>query len=112
MTDLSKKGKPFHNHGLATTPDGEKGLPMRILAKVGPALQCLFGDGAQQAADASGVIQRQRKFTALALARTFVLGFLHKPDASDEDLARMAVQCGADVSPQAVAQRQTPKLEA
>lgn len=85
---------------------------MGILAKVGRALQRLFGPCAQEAADATGVIQRQRKFTALSLARTFVLGFLHKPNASDEDLARIAVQCGADVSPQAIDQRHTPKLVA
>lgn len=53
---------------------------------------------------------RQRKFTAVSLARTFVLGFLQNPDASDEALAQMAVQCGADVTPQAVEQRHTPKL--
>jgi len=46
----------------------------------------------------------------LSLARTFVLGFLGNPQASDEELARMAVQCGVDVTPQAIEQRQTPKL--
>jgi hypothetical protein len=83
---------------------------MGILATAGAALQRLFGDIAQAAADESGVIERQRKFTALSLARTFVLGFLHKADASDEQLAQIAVQCGAAVTPQAVEQRYTPKL--
>ena len=46
----------------------------------------------------------------MSLARTFVLGFLQKPNASDEQLAQMAVQCGADVTPQAVEQRHTAKL--
>jgi hypothetical protein len=84
---------------------------MSILAKVGVALQHLFGPDAEQAARDSGVIVRQRKFTALSLARTFVLGFLQKPQASDEDLAQMAAQCGAAVTPQAIEQRQTRKLE-
>jgi hypothetical protein len=44
------------------------------------------------------------------LAKTFVLGFLQKPDASDEELAGIAVQCGANVSPQAIDQRHSPKL--
>jgi hypothetical protein len=83
---------------------------MGIIAKVGHALQRLFGECAEAAAQASGVIVRRRKFTALSLARTFVLGFLHKPAASDEDLAQMAVQCGAAVTPQAVEQRHTPRL--
>ena len=83
---------------------------MRILTRVGSALQRLFGRAAQEAADVSGVIQRQRKFTALSLARTFVLGFLRHPEASDEQLAQMAVQCGTGVTPQAVEQRHSPRL--
>ena len=83
---------------------------MRSIAKVGAALQQLFGEIAETAAAESGVIQRTRKFTALSLARTFVLGFLQTPTASDEKLAQMAVQCGASVTPQAIEQRHTPKL--
>ena len=83
---------------------------MRIIAKVGLALQELFGEIADEAAEASGVIVRKRKFTALSLARTFVLGFLRNPEASDEELAQIAVQCGAAVTPQAVEQRHTRRL--
>lgn len=83
---------------------------MKIVAKVGEALQRLFGEIAHQAAADSGVIGRVRKFTAVSLAQTFVLGFLRDPKASDEKLAQMAVQCGADVTPQAIEQRQTAKL--
>jgi hypothetical protein len=56
------------------------------------------------------VIQRKRIFTPVSLARTFVLGFLQTPTASDEKLAQMAVQCGAAVTPQAIEQRHTPRL--
>lgn len=83
---------------------------MEILVKVGVALQGLFGGLAQAAADESGLIVRTRKFTPLSLARTFVLGFLKDPKASDEKLAQMAAQCGAAVTPQAIEQRHTPKL--
>src|SRR5438552_17113122 len=83
---------------------------MEILGKVNVALQYLFGTCAEQAAESSGVIVRKRKFTALSLARTFVLGFLRHPEASDEELAQIAVQCGAAVTPQAIDQRHTPKL--
>jgi hypothetical protein len=83
---------------------------MGILAKVGAALQQCFGALAQRAADVSGVIERQRKFTPLSLARTFILGFLESPKASDEKLAQIAVQCGAEVTPQAIEQRHTPRL--
>ena len=83
---------------------------MEILTKVGNALQRLFGEIAETAAAESGVIQRTRIFTPLSLARTFVLGFLQDPKASDEKLAQIAVQCGAPVTPQAIDQRHTPKL--
>ena len=83
---------------------------MGIVAKAGWVLQHLLGISAQEAAEESGVIQRQRKFTAQSLARTFALGFLRDPKASDEDLAQMAVQCGAAVTPQAIEQRHTSKL--
>ena len=85
---------------------------MEILARVGAALQSLFGPLAEDAARASGVIVRRRKFTGLSLARTFVLGFLQNPRASDEELARLAAQAGTPVSPQAIDQRHTPRLVA
>ena len=83
---------------------------MSILAKVGAALQELFGPCAEKAAADSGVIRRRRTFTGVSLAKTFVLGFLQDPEASAEDLAQMAAQCGAGVTPQAVDQRHSPAL--
>ena len=75
---------------------------MTIVAKVGSALQRVFGDLAEHAAQATRLIVRRRKFSAVSLAQTFVLGFLQKPDATDDDLARLALSCGAEVSPQAI----------
>ncbi len=83
---------------------------MSIIARAGAALQALFGPLAEQAAQDSQVIVRRRKFTPISLAETFVLGFLKKPLASVEELARMAAQTGVDVTPQAVDQRYTPPL--
>ena len=83
---------------------------MGMVARVGAALQELFGPLAAAADADSRVVVRRRKFTAESLARTFVLGFLQKPDASAEELARVAAQCGAAVTPQAIDQRQTPQL--
>jgi DDE family transposase len=83
---------------------------MGIIAKVGMALQQLFGACAEKAARDSGVIERKRKFDEVSLAKTFVLGYLQDPAASAEDLAQMAAQCGADVTPQAVDQRHSPAL--
>jgi len=78
---------------------------MAIVTKVVAAVQGLLGAGAEEVAKDSDVIQRQRKFSASTLARTFVFGFLDNPDASDEDLAQMAARCGVEVTPQAVEQR-------
>jgi hypothetical protein len=83
---------------------------VKIIAKVGAALQQVFGGIAELAGEVSGVIRRRRKFTALSLAKTFVLAFLQNPEASDEELAQMATQCGAAVTPQAIDQRHTPAL--
>jgi hypothetical protein len=97
---------------LVTIRDWKKELPMEILARVGTAVQRLFGDLAEAAAARSGVIQRRRKFTARTLARTFVLGCLRHPDASAEELAQLAAQTGVAVTAQAIDQRHTPKLVA
>lgn len=83
---------------------------MKIITTVSKALQQLFGNLAEEASQVTSVIVRKRKFTGWSLARTFVLGFLHNPEASDEELARMACQCGVPVTPQAIDQRHTPKL--
>lgn len=83
---------------------------MGIITTVAAAIQHLFGKGCEAAAQKSGVITRKRKFTASTLLQTFVLGFLKNPEASDEELAQMAVQCGVEVTPQAIEQRHSPKL--
>lgn len=83
---------------------------MKIIGKVGAALQKLLVNTAIQANKKTGVIQRVRKFDPVSLAKTFILGFLKKPEADDEDLALMAAQCGAEVSPQAIDQRHTLAL--
>src|SRR5438045_1311776 len=83
---------------------------MGILATVASAVQRLFGEIAQEVADECGVIRRQRKFTGPSLARTFVLGFLQHPRASDEQLAQVAGHLGVAVTPQAIDQRHTPQL--
>lgn len=83
---------------------------MKIVAKVGSALQGLFGKCAEVAAKVSGVIVRKRKFDGISLARTFVLGHLQNPKASDEELAQIAAQCGVDVTPQAIEQRHSSAM--
>lgn len=81
-----------------------------MIAKVGCALQQLFGEIAESVAEVAPIILRRRKFTAVTLAQTFVLGFLQNPQASDEQLAQVAAQCGVSVTPQAIEQRHMPQF--
>jgi hypothetical protein len=83
---------------------------MAIVAKVVSLVETLLGPLAEEVAREVPVVKRRRKFSAATLARTFVLGFLAKPRASDEDLARMAARCGIEVTTQAVEQRSTPAM--
>lgn len=72
--------------------------------------QSLFTVTANQLAQESGVIQRQRKFTGAALVQTLVLGWLNQPAATVTQLTQMAALRGVVVTPQALDQRFTPEL--
>jgi Transposase DDE domain len=83
---------------------------MGIIAKVSASLQALVGTMAEEVARDHPVVLRRRKFTTSTLAQTFILGFLARPRASDEELAQMAALRGVAVTAQAVGQRFTPRL--
>lgn len=83
---------------------------MAIVQDVVQAVQALLNDIAEEVAKECDVIKRRRKFTGALLAQTFVLGFLQKPNASDEDLAQMAGILGVQVTAQAVEQRYSSEL--
>lgn len=83
---------------------------MPIVTQIAHTVQSLLGSWAEEVARQVPVVRRRRKFTPATLARTFVLGFLAKPHASDEDLARTAAQCGVAVTTQAVEQRFTDTM--
>lgn len=83
---------------------------MRIIPRVVAAVETLLGQWAEEVNRECRVVRRQRKFSAVTLARTFVLGSLGRPRASDKELAEMAGLCGVDVTPQAIEQRFTPTM--
>lgn len=83
---------------------------MSSVQRIGESLRTLFGDWANQADAEAHVIQRNRKFSVASLAQTFVFGFLAKPNASDEDLAKTAAAIGTSVSTQAIEQRYSQRL--
>jgi hypothetical protein len=83
---------------------------MSMMTSIARSVQALLGPLAEEVAAEVPVVQRKRKFSPATLARTFVLGFLLKPNASDRDLARTAARCGVLVTPQAVEQRYTDAM--
>jgi hypothetical protein len=83
---------------------------MAIVTRIAAAVQSLLGPRAEGVAQQVPVVRRRRKFSPGTLAQAFVLGFLAKPRASDEDLARTAALCGVAVTTQAVGQRFTAAL--
>jgi len=85
---------------------------MGIVSRVEEALKGFFGTAVAEANRQTRVVIRQRKFTPVALAQTFILGLLRDPHASSADLAVAAAEAGADVSAQAVEKRFTPRLAA
>ncbi len=85
---------------------------MPILTRISESLQSLLGPMAEEVARHVPVVKRRRKFSPATLAQTFILGFLNKPHASDEELARVAARWGVVVSPQAVEQRYTDAMAA
>src|SRR3954452_5378146 len=85
---------------------------MSIIAEIASSLQSLLGPWAEEVARQVPVVQRRRKFSPATTAQTFVLGFLAKPHASDEDLARTAALCGVAVTTQAFEQWFTDSLAA
>lgn len=85
---------------------------MSIVSQVSDALEGVFGGLAVAANFETQAVKRQRKFTPLSLAMTFILGLLRNPRASAADLAEVAAEAGADVSPQAIENRFTPRLVA
>jgi hypothetical protein len=97
---------------MFTTTPIAKEFPMSILARLATTLQTVFGPLVDEAAAASKVIKRVREFTATTLAQTFTLGYLQHPDASDAQLARLALRAGVAITPSAIEQRHTPQLVA
>src|SRR4051812_9849745 len=83
---------------------------MPILTTLARSVQSVLGALAEEVAAEIPVVQRRRKFTPATLARTFLLGFLAKPNASEKDLARTAARCGVLVTPQAIQQRYTDTM--
>lgn len=83
---------------------------MCMVARMVHALESDFLQAIEEASEDVRVIVRKRKFTPVSLAKTFILGLLANPHASQHDLAAAAAAAGVQVSPQAIDQRYSPQL--
>ena len=85
---------------------------MRKLSTFAKLLQTKFASAALRANEATGAVKRNRKFTAISLAQSYVLAFLAKPAAGLPQIADTAAALGVDVSVQAIQQRSVADLGA
>lgn len=85
---------------------------MRTIAAVARALQGVLTEVAAAAAQATGGVQRVRKFRGATLVQTLGLGWLAQPEASVTELSQRGVRVGVVATPPALDQRFTPALAA
>lgn len=83
---------------------------MTIFTRTAARLQACLTTHAQKIGEEHQLVRRQRQFTAASLLATFVLGFLQHPQPTWEQLAFLARQLQAHVTPQAVFARVAPAL--
>jgi hypothetical protein len=79
------------------------------VAELACTLQSLFTTEADEAARDCGFIRRQRVLSGSLFVQTLTFGWLANPDAPLDELADLAADLGAPLSPQALDQRFTPK---
>jgi hypothetical protein len=79
------------------------------VADLADALQAVFTTEAADAAQAAGLFRRTRKLSGPTFVQTLTFGWLANPHASLGELAELAADLGADLSPQALDQRLTPQ---
>ncbi len=85
---------------------------MEIVEKAAATMQQILGSQAEELGRTTGVIQRQRKFTAVSLLRMLVLTLLRKPAAKPTDFQTTAAQLGLEVTATAVEHRFNARLVA
>lgn len=73
------------------------------------ALQEVLDTVPERHARSTGSLRRRRKLSATVFVKCLVFGFLARPDASLDELTRIAALLGVTITPQALDQRFTPQ---
>jgi hypothetical protein len=79
------------------------------ITQVADAMQTVLEQVPQEQARSTGFCKRKSKLSATVFVRALVFGFLSRPDASLDELARIAALLGVTITPQALDERFTPQ---
>jgi len=90
----------------------QKELPVTSLAQLSRTLQTILTTVADQAAQATRLVQRHSKLTGAKFVQSLVFTWLDQPDATYEDLAQTATALGVPITGQGLAARFTPEAAA
>jgi hypothetical protein len=72
------------------------------------ALRSVLIESAHTAAQATGLVQRQRRLDGAQFVQTLVAAWLAQPEATYETMVGIAADLGVTITPQALAERFTP----
>lgn len=78
---------------------------MVSIAELAQTMESVVTERASALARSSGLVQRASKLTGPLLAKTLVLGWLWKPDASLSELCQVTAELGVSISPQGLEAR-------
>ena len=82
---------------------------MSSVAQVSRAMQRILTIVADEAAHATGFVQRESKLGGAEFSQTLVFGWLHDPEATLEQMTQVASILGVTITPQGLDQRFTPE---
>jgi DDE family transposase len=85
---------------------------MASIPEVARAMEYVLTEVAEQAARATGFVQRRSKLTGAKFVQAVVLGWLREPAATLAQLAQSAASVGVAITPQGLEQRFTPQAAA
>src|SRR4051812_50213724 len=81
---------------------------MASIPEVAQAMESVLTEVAEQAARATGFVQRRSKLTGAKFVQAVVLGWLREPAATLAQLAQRAAGVGGAISPPGLEQSFTP----
>ena len=79
------------------------------ITQLADAMQTVLDQVPEDQAKPTGFLKRKRNLTASVFVKTLVFGFLSKPDASLDELTRVAAILGVTITPQSLDERFTPE---